>query len=255
MFDAKTNWSLDESVMPEDMNRIEGGIGNIDTDLDSGAVAAPTISFGVNTVNYTGKVPVIPEISFKGATIINLLGKDGDCEDVSKWSDWQITHAVDATNKVFGSNGMKITLGAFTTGAMTKTVSSTPIDITKYYLISAYVKNGNATSIYLAKNNSGGGTSISTAQIVDSTKFTRVGIKVRPSDFASTNLIGVYIIGTSGQYVFCDGIMANEITMDEYNSLTETQLMAKYPYVESVQFLTNPYFENRRYNLVQNGNC
>lgn len=42
-YEAKTNWKLDDTVMPDDMNRIERGIQNLDTNATTVFRATTTI--------------------------------------------------------------------------------------------------------------------------------------------------------------------------------------------------------------------
>jgi hypothetical protein len=223
------------------------------SDLTNATVTTPSIAYGMNNkITNTGKTSVSPRFTMVGKTVINLLGKDGNCEDVSKWGLYQITSSLDASNKVFGSNGVKITLTS-TSGSLNNIISKYNVDVTKYYLISAYFKNGNATEIHLNKDSQGGGVALNGTYISDSTKFNRVGIVVRPSDLNAGNFLQMVINGASGQYAYVDGIMINEITSSEY-ALGVTTLLAKYPYVDSYACLQNPYIEVKHDNLVINGN-
>jgi len=233
---------------------VDNEIATINNEISSGATITPTISYGMNSkITNTSKNTISPKLTIQGKTIINPLGKDGNCEDVSKWTaDNSSTLALDTTNKVFGSNGMKITL-ANTTGGMKNLISKYNLDVTKYYFISAYIKNGNATNVYIKKDATGGGNSVSSSLITLTSGFTRVGIIVQPSDLNSGNYIGIYSNGASTQYIYTDGIMVNEITSAEY-ALGATTLLANYPYVDSYSCLENPYVEVRHDNLVRNGN-
>jgi len=228
-------------------------INEINNKLDSGTINSPTFIYGMNgVITHTGEVIAFPGISFTGMTIVNLLGKDGDCEDVSKWSGSSATLSLDSTNKIFGSNGIKITLTS-TAGSAYKTLSTLNVDVSKYYMMSAYLKNGNATNVRLYKSATGGGVSKSGPFITDTTAFTRTVMKLQPSDLNVANTITLYVTGASTQYAYADGVMFNEISAADY-ALTESELLAKYPYVESYAALQNPYFENRRYNMIRNGN-
>lgn len=235
-------------------SKIGAQLSDIKNDISNGAVTTPTVSYGMNSViKNTGKRSVSPRFTMIGKTVINLFGKDGNCEDVSKWGAYQATSALDSTNKVFGANGIKITL-TNTSGSLSKVVSTFNLDTTKYYLVSAYIKNGNASNgAYLIKDNTGGGTPVQSPVIVDATKFNRVGMVIQPSYLNASNYIGVNVLGTSGQYVYVDGIMINEITSAEY-ALGATALLDKYPYVDSYACLKNPYIEVIHDNLVRNGN-
>jgi hypothetical protein len=220
------------------------------------SIVNQSLGFGMNEViRKASQFSIAPKFNIAGKTIINQLGKDGNCEDTSKWSAWQTTVSLDNTNKILGSNGIKVTLtsnaGNINTGNL---VSKYNIDITKYYLITAYLKNGNATNISIGKDTTGGGSAvIVSSNISDSTKFTRVGIVVKPSDLFNGNIVYINVNGTTGQYAYVDGVMINEITASEY-SLGATTLLDKYPYVDSYVCLQNPYFEIRHDNLIRNGN-
>jgi len=231
-------------------------IEEIKAEISNDTVITPSLKFGMNNVikNSTNKSS-IPKIKFYGKSLINLLGSDGNCENISKWNAGSNTLALDSSNKVFGSNVIKITLTATATGLMSKTGATIGWDNTKYYMISAYLKNGNATYICVGKDASGGGLSKMTPQVTDTTKFTRVCARVQPSDINVGNWFSAYMPGTSGQYAYIDGVMLNEITSDDYNNLTDSQLLVKYPYVDGYACLTNPAIEIRHNNLVRNGNC
>lgn len=227
-------------------------LSNLESNLQDATAIIPTVAYGMNNViKNDGKVSVSPKFAMQGKTVINLLGKDGNCEDVSKWLFLNCTSNLDATNKVFGNNSIKITISS-TNSLLYKSISSLNMDVTKYYFISAYLKNGNATSVSIKKDNYGGG-NITQATVTDTSKFNRVGIIVSPTDFGTTNQILVPVLGTSGQYAYVDGIMINEITSAEY-VLGVDALLAKYPYVDSYACLQNPYIEVKHDNLVRNGN-
>lgn len=222
-------------------------------EISSGNTATPAITYGMNSkITNTAKNTVAPKFTIQGKTVINLLGKDGNCEDTTKWYSNSATLTLDTTNKVFGVNGIKSVLTS-TTGGVYNFMSKYNIDVTKYYLISAYVKNGNATSINVCKDATGGGAVIYSTSSSDTTKFVRIGLVCKPADLNTGNAICVYATGTSSQYFYIDGIMINEITASEY-ALGATALLANYPCVDSYSCLQNPYMEVRHDNLVRNGN-
>lgn len=152
-------------------------------------------------------------------SIVNLLGTDGDCEDVSKWSLDSMTTSLDSSNKVFGSNSIKMILTS-ATGYLVKIASSFNLNPLKYYMFSAYVKNGNATSgVSLYKDSGGGGiTKNSAVQSIDTTKFVRISLPLAPGDLNIGNAFAIRVNGTVGQYGYVDGVMINEITQVEYNN-------------------------------------
>lgn len=147
-----------------------------------------------------------------GKTIVNLLGTDGDCEDVSKWTTASCSNALDSSNKVFGSNGFKITSD---NGEIIHNLDDR-IDKTKYYCLSAYIKNGNATKVTLRWRNDSGSWS---NDVTDTTKFNRIFLKLDPTKLNSTNNQAKIVVYTSvaNQYAYVDGIMIEEITAEQYN--------------------------------------
>ncbi|AQR93506.1 phage tail protein [Clostridium saccharoperbutylacetonicum] len=230
-------------------SKLSEQISELANEISNKTVVTPAVGYGMNNViKNVGETSVSPKFTIQGKTVINLLGKDGNCEDISKWFAWQTTLSLDSTNKVFGSNGIKVTL-TNTQGTMYKPY---PWDTTKYYCISAYVKNGNTSGgIAIAKDTGGGGIWKSSSSITDTTKFTRVFIKLQPSDLKLNDNIVVSLgAGTNNQYVYVDGIMTEEITQAQYNDSS----FIPSPYVDSYACLQNPYVEVRHDNLVRNGN-
>ena len=213
-----------------------------------------TIPHGLSIVTTDRETP-INALAYTGRTLINLLGRDGNCEDVSKWGAWQTTLSLDTANFVCGSNGIKITLTS-SVGSMYKTLASLNIDITKYYLISAYVRNGNATSVSFNKDATGGGVQKTGGLITSTSAFSNTHAKCQPSDFVSTNQLAFQIIGTPGQYAYVDAINVYEISQATYNLIdvdpeyTGDKLAEKYPYVDSYQVLQNPAVTVQGKNLL-----
>jgi hypothetical protein len=244
----------DVNIMNSNLDKIDSYTGEIKNKIYNGSIQNTNLQLGCNRIQIP-EISVSPKIEFTGFSYVNLLGRDGNCEDLSKWQGWQSTPYIDTANKAFGNSGIKITIApGQNQGALVNLLSTYNINLTKYYFISAYLKNGNATSIALVKDTTSGGIVKQSVAINNTSNFTRVGIKIQPTDMALSNFIGAYVFGSTGQYGYVDGIMLNEISASDY-ALNETDLMDKYPYVDSYGCLTNPYFENRRYNLVRNGNC
>lgn len=155
-----------------------------------------------------------------GKTIINLLGVAGDCEEVSLWSTWQSTLSLDSTAKVTGNNSIKITVGAgFPDGVGLRYVE---LDKSKYYCLSAYLKNGNATNVVarLAQKSPSYAVIVQSQPITDTTKLNRVFMKIDKNLLTSGTswAAEVQIIGSAGQYVNFDAVQIEEITAEDYNN-------------------------------------
>lgn len=168
----------------------------------------------------------------------NLLGNDGNCEDTSKFTlGGTGSLTLDNTNKVFGNNSIKLTLGAASlAGKLDK--NNYNVDDTKYYFYSGYVKNSNASSAYLYTYGSAKST-----EEYSGTDFIRQGMKLNPTEVASTTHFAINNLGADTQTSYFDGLMLIEITQSEYDNLSVDELLEKYPYHNSVQPLQNPTVE------------
>lgn len=164
--------------------------------------------------------------------ITNLLGSDGDCESISsRFAGWQSSLSLDTENKVLGSKCIKITLTASLGDLKTHILNIT--DNSKYYLISAYMKNGETTRIQMILEQNGTVAEALSALSFYDTTMVRHGVKIKPANIgvgSTYRYITLRGNGASGNTFFVDGIILNEITEDEYNNLTVDQLMAKYPF-------------------------
>ncbi len=244
-----SQWEWIDTITTSAYDLLLGKVEQIEQTMYSGAQQSLNLLWGMNLIRIP-EMPTAPKFKFSGFSITNLLGRDGNCEDITKAAPWQCVNTIDSTNKVFGTYGIKGTITTTGGYAFARSKQELGLDNTKYYMVSAYVKNGNATNIGIGMENA------SLVTITDTTKFNRICVKYSPaiiSARAATDKVIVYITGVSNQYAYVDGFMINEISAADY-ALSDTELMAKYPYVDSYACLTNAYFENRRYNLVRNGN-
>jgi hypothetical protein len=225
-------------------SKLSEQISELTNEISNKTVITPAVGYGMNNViKNVGETSVSPKFTIQGKTVINLLGKDGNCEDLSKWSVANITTTLDNTNKVFGNNGLKMTLTS-TGGSIVKTIpANIPLQSGKYYCVSAYLKNGNATNVLMYIDNNSGA-----PNVTDATKFNRSFWKFQYNGIVGNLNIG--LTGSVGQYAYVDGIMLEEITVDQYNDSN----FQPSPYVDSYACLQNPYIEVRHDNLVRNGN-
>jgi hypothetical protein len=247
---AKTSEEIKEldSKLSEQISELANEISNKN-------VVTPAVGYGMNNViKNVGKTSVSPKFTIQGKTVINLLGKDGNCEDASSsvWGVWQCTTTLDSSNKVFGSNSLKV-VATNTTGNMTKNMLGV-IDKTKYYCFSAYLKNFNITNGVCVALEASGDTYKNGNIVTDTTNFTRSFLKIQPTDIDNSTAILLHPVSfggaSTGQYAYVDGVMLEEITQAQYNDPN----FQPSPYVENYTCLQNPYIEVRHDNLVRNGN-
>ena len=217
-------------------------------EVKSDSKQSVTLPHGLSVLNATRTAQLKPK--FKGRQLVNLLGRNGNCEDLSKWSPWQSTLALDTANKVYGTCSIKITGTAV--GASTCGKANISFKANKYYLILADVKNGTVGDrIRIGRTtgfNSIPVTSLST------TLFKSIYHKFTIG--ASDVVDGIEIQGFNtsiGQYFYVDGIRLYEITQAEYNeidTLTPAQIAERYPYVDSFQCVQNPAVRVEGENLL-----
>jgi hypothetical protein len=257
--------------VPDLAPSLQDTINNLNGLLD-GTVIRPNLSYGMNNKINNKKESLIPSIKFTGQHYINLLGKDGNCEDVSKWTNTGLSAlTLDNTTKVFGTNGLKINSGTGLSGEHYAESLGIKILPNKYYFISVYTKNvyANINKVKAILWKSGAvldsvisDDSYSCNKVINQTSFTRIGLKINTGSLSDILNIRLQLANTGGAEVFvsaghlmiADGVMVNEITATEY-ALDVPLLLTKYPYVDSFACLQNPYIEVKHDNLIKNGNC
>lgn len=233
-------------------------ITTLEVEQTNNSIGTSTIPHGLSVLNVLQQSPV--SFNFKGGTLVNLLGKDGNCEDVSKWTDVQGTHVLDTANKVYGSNGFKNTISSgFTISKIYRSVFEL-INTSKYYLVLADLKNGDASSgIRLGLFASGGSSAAKySPYVTDTSKFNTAYVKVSPTDLSGATTVNVetWLQGTVGQFAYVDGIRLIEIDLATYNKIdvdaeyTGDKLAQKFPYVDNVKHLKNPVIRKYGKNLV-----
>jgi hypothetical protein len=171
----------------------------------------------------------ITKLEIEGVTTVNLLDDDvAGCESTSGWITVGSSVAIDSSNKLEGTNCLKITVASDGTRYICRDIISS-LDITKYYLITAEAKNEDLTTgmkIRLDTDDED-----TTSGYTTDTTYTRHGIIIQPTDIdtATYARLRVYAAGLTGEYGFVDAIMAQEITAADY-ALGADAVMAKHPY-------------------------
>ncbi|BFT75228.1 right-handed parallel beta-helix repeat-containing protein [Paenibacillus sp. P36] len=219
------------------------------------ADAAPT---PVNLVNGLQVVDVpqtapLENLRITGRTLVNLLGRDGNCEDVGRWGDYQSIHVLDSANKTLGNKGFKVTL-AMGTYAATNYLIPGGLKAGKYYILVGDVKNGNS-SIGSAVSWGGiDGRDLGSSPVVTNTSnFQTVYVTANPSVDKPNTTANLVVNGSIGQYGYFDAIRVYELSQTEYNAIgdmTSTQVAAKYPYVDNVKHVNAPYVIKYGENLL-----
>ncbi len=216
-------------------------------ELKTDSKQSVTLPHGLSVLNAPRSAQLMPK--FKGRQLVNLLGRDGNCEDLGKWYAWQSTHVLDTTNAVLGSNAIKITLNGIsvTIGAIGKSITN-QISPTKYYLYGAMLKVGTCSQIEVIVGS--GFRALSGTITSSSYKFAYMKWQGSQNDNGE---VQVRATGTNGQYGYVDGIRLYELTQAEYNeidTLTPAQIAERYPYIDSFQCVQNPAVKVAGENLL-----
>jgi hypothetical protein len=182
-------------------------------------------SVGNDVVN--GQVSCV----IKGNTVQNILPDIvAECQSTSGWGAYQTRVTTDSDNKYSGTHCLKIMLNAgYNVGTLNRSVLPL-IDKNKYYMFSAYVKNGNLSGDGIRASLSCVGDVVEIPGTnITSTNYTRTAVLLKPSDMdtATDVRLYMYLNGAENEYAFIDAIMLNEITAEEY-ALGASALLQKY---------------------------
>lgn len=182
----------------------------------------------------------------KGSTTVNLLEDDvAGCEATTGWTASNITLSTDSSNEFEGTNCLKMTL-TDTSGYIRRDVLS-KLDITKYYLISAYFKNNDLATGTLIKLDTDDVDISGSSE--DGSTYIRQGIIIQPTDIdaATYAYLTIQEDGASAEYGFVDAITLQEISATEY-ALGASAVMERYPFHRNIESST-PDFETVGKNL------
>ncbi len=252
---AKTDWMLDDTVLPEDMNQIGEEI-NANADrladnLDKQPWEPLTLNAGVQVIQ-GGDVPAIIHPTMQGRTLVNLLGRDGNCEDKSKITVAAGAVTLDSTNRSIGNNSFRLT--GNTTVTYGRYVFSQRFDKTKNFLFVADMKSGSGAAIrFRVISETSGGILGSSDLITDITKFRTGHCKVAANSSSSNIVLEVIVTGNDSAFAYLDAVRVYEISQAEYNalaSMTADQIAANYPYVDDMKHVNAVYIENKGKNLL-----
>ncbi|KZE77582.1 hypothetical protein AV654_21140 [Paenibacillus elgii] len=244
-YEAKTNWQLDDTVTEQDMNRIEQGLKDAyENSLISPPPEQVNLGYGLQVVDAKRTAP-LENICIKGRTLVNLLGRDGNFESSpTGWSNFQSTTVFDTANKSYGLQSLKVNITS-TSGGIVRTGQT--FKAGKYYLVSADIKNGNASLAFISLDSLGQSNTVS-----DKTKFSIAYRKVNPASDTTIN-VSLLVNGAVDQYAYFDGVRIYEITQTEYNaidSMTPEQISVKWPYVDDIKSIYSPYIIKHGENLL-----
>lgn len=226
--------------------------------------AAPT---AVNLVNGLQVVDVpqtapLENLRITGRTLVNLLGRDGNCEDMGRWSSGAAVVVREITNKVYGDSSIKLTSqGSLDHYRQALNIAILP---NKYYVLIGEVRPvvGKAALRLVTYTSTSSTVKTPYTNIIsDTTKFSisRIKFTTTSTEISAQvrlqliNSVNADVFTAAGESSFFDGIRLYEVSQTDYNefdTLTDLQVEAKYPYVDDLKHITAPYVLRYGENLL-----
>ncbi|MDY8045945.1 hypothetical protein UY416_06520 [Paenibacillus polymyxa] len=228
---------------------VNDGVNEIKKRLDATERKAVTLEPGVKILNAVKAAP----FSLSGITgrmLVNLLGRAGSGDQIGSLLGWEADLAVDTSNKAQGAGSIKVT-AKNATGVYNVYSSGLKLTGGRYYIALADVKNINASNNIYVNFSAGGNKALK--QSVDQSQFVTIYTKCAPTSDTATNLEVASISTATGQAFYADAIRLYEVSASEYaalDSMTAEQVVVKYPYVDSVMPVRNPYVIRYGENLL-----
>ncbi|WP_010279874.1 pyocin knob domain-containing protein [Paenibacillus senegalensis] len=243
-YQGKTDWNYDDLVTEQDMNRIEQGIEELSDELVKKEAHSLALVPGIQNVTSERDTP-LKVTGIKGRTLVNLLGRDGNCEDLSRWGRYQVTNELDEDNFTIGTRGLK-TIAASSGGGSSYLVTRVNLEQTKFYILLGMLKNGNAVDTTLSISGFYGQTRSNVVTRTD--RFELAYTKITGLENEQSRVAVNITPRNPGNYVFADEIRLYEVTAEEFEAIDQMspeEIAAAYPYVDSLQNVNAVYITNR----------
>lgn len=221
---------------------VNDGVNEIKKRLDTTERKAVTLEPGVQIV-HTEKAAPFSLTGLSGRTLVNLLGRMGSCETVSEWSS-NVAIAIDNNNKTNGSSSFKITLGSVPATASASFLTTPG----RKYIAIADVKSGNTSKVAISIN---GIASAVGNDVTSGSVFAPSVVRFTAKEYF--HIVTITGTGATGNTFNMDSVRVYEFSDADYAAaanLTPAQAAAKYPYVDSVMPVRNPYVIRYGENLL-----
>jgi hypothetical protein len=193
-------------------------------------------------------------VGLYGRTLVNLLGRDGNCEDISKWTATNAT--IDSTVYKYGSKSIKGT--ANNNGGAYTWKDNIPLDATKYYIAIAEINISSYTSGGISLKATDGGAATNPVEKTANGALLN-SWQVLYVKFTGKNSLRLYagaLGGTSVTTFNVDGVRLYEIDSTTYSKIdsdaeyTGDKLADKFPYVDSIEHIQQPIITKTGKNLL-----
>ncbi|KZE80302.1 hypothetical protein AV654_12370 [Paenibacillus elgii] len=238
------NWTGSDQVLRSEFNENFEKIDAFASELMAMGSIPVQLNYGMQTVNVE-HTRMLENVSMKGRTLVNLLGRDGNCEDASRWGQYTSAMlSLDFVKKASGSNSIqfKIVSGQHSAGI----VKPYTVSAGKYYIAIADVANTdiqNGVVLNFGRNK--------TAEYTG-TSFATKWVKLAPSE-SGQQLLSIFGFGTPGQTANVDNVRLYEISAEDYaniDRMTSEEIVAKWPYIDGMKSVYSPYVIKYGENLL-----
>ncbi|WGU94626.1 hypothetical protein QJQ58_29790 [Paenibacillus dendritiformis] len=231
-YEAKTDWKYDDLVTEKDMNRLEQGL----KDTHVPAYQPLTLNPGLQVVEVENDTPFrMGEV--KGRTLVNLLGRAGGMESAANVLPYRTTLTINTENADTGTKSLKVTVvEGYDSGA--GFYSNFTFVAGKYYVAIAMIKSLDTQKARLSMPAYGTGNIVTTTD-----KFAPSVLRVGSLGSNVVSNIDLWVAG-EGKSAYFDSVRIYEITAAEYDAIakmTPEQVAGKYPYVDGMTNVKNPY--------------
>ncbi|MDY8091549.1 hypothetical protein UY456_00915 [Paenibacillus polymyxa] len=232
-FDLEKYLDQNWRAVDEFASDVNDGVNAIKKRLDTTERKTVTLEPGVQMVHAEKTAP-FSLTGLSGRTLVNLLGRMGSCETVSEWSS-NVAIAIDSNSKTNGSSSFKITLGSASATASASFLTTPG----RKYIAIADVKSGNTSKVAISINGIAGAVG---NEVTSGSVFAPSVVRFTAKDYF--HIVTITGTGAASNIFNMDCVRVYEISEADYvdaASLTPAQAAAKYPYVDSVMPVRNPY--------------
>ena len=145
------------------------------------------------------------------------FGEAAVTADALLWTALNSTLSVKENDSHYiGGDSVEVLINATKTDGYA--YKSLTIDTSKYVMVTAYVKNHDATTGIRLIGLTSGNTVSKGSSYVTGTGWTRVTLKLSPTDALLISSFGVDVTGVAGQYAYFCGLFYEYITEADYNN-------------------------------------
>ncbi|WP_025679086.1 hypothetical protein [Paenibacillus massiliensis] len=247
-FNVKTMMNDNWEKIDAFADTVDGEVKELQQRLDTEQRKEITLQPGLQIIESDKTVP-FRLTGLKGRTLVNLLGRDGNCENINRFTPTRAVLTADTTIKTQGTQSLKITSTGLPTGAATG--QSFSVKAGSYYILVGDVRLGSGT--YAGPHVAGISNTKNNGNATDTTNFSTVWRAYSALSNAATVSLVSEVAGPVESVAYFDALRFYEITAEEYaalDNMSAEQVGAKYPYVDSVKPVRNPYVIRYGENLL-----